>query len=160
MMEVVDTDFKAATCKFSAKRGWNGILSFGNEVEGGSEAEGFFQGGELKAIVEPATAFDIMSEDNGEFFAVRPTGPISRRDLAAGSDGPNGSGAGEEMVGKAPPGSHPYFMRKVGLEMIVCAAEEGQGGDYFILTGENGENGAIATRRNTNLTADGADSAD
>jgi hypothetical protein len=160
MMEVVNTDFEAATDQFSPQSGWNRILSFGNEVEGGSEAEGFFEIGQFKATVEAAGAFDVVGEDDGEFFAIRPSWPILWGDLAAWLYRPDRTGTGEKVVRKAPPGYHPYVVRKVRLQMIICAAEEGQRGDYFIPRGENGENRAIATRRNTNLAAYGADSAD
>ncbi|SPE59343.1 hypothetical protein SBV1_3130016 [Verrucomicrobia bacterium] len=87
--QVVDADFEAVARELGAQFRRNDVLAFRNEVEGGAEAEAFFQLHELAASGEAHGAFDVVRDDEREAFAAGPARPVGRGRLRPGQDRPD-----------------------------------------------------------------------
>ena len=90
MVEVVDTDFEAVLDQCVTElTGGDVFLTFGDQVERGAKSEYLFQLHELLAFGQADGTFNIMGKNDGEFLALRPTGPAIGCFASGRVDGPN-----------------------------------------------------------------------
>ncbi|HEY6260512.1 MAG TPA: hypothetical protein VIW47_02885 [Nitrospiraceae bacterium] len=88
VVQVVDAHFESVALKFFDQVPGNLVIAFGDEIEGGAEAQVHFELHQLPASIQTSLAFHIVRQHKGELFAVGPAGPAFRGSLRAGQDGP------------------------------------------------------------------------
>jgi hypothetical protein len=95
--------------------GWNPVTSFGDKIKGGAESKiqfHFYQG---PAFLEPCLAFDIVRQDDGEFFAFRPAWPIFRWPLRSRHNRPDFPNTLAQAHGQFSPNRRPKGLGNEGL---------------------------------------------
>jgi len=130
LVEVVDADFEAVVQEASAERQGESVGALGDEIERGPEPEGHFEFGELFDAGEAERAFDVVGEDEGEWFAVGPPGPAAGCATGGFEDGPRVAApfpyaSGPEATdGDAETPGEPRFGR-----VVEAVGEQGEMGD-------------------------------
>ena len=71
------------------------------------------------ALLQPSLAFDIVSQDEGEPFSLRPPRPPMRLDLGSGHDWPNIANLGSHPLDQLPARSRPERSRNEWLKAVV-----------------------------------------
>ena len=89
MLEVMHAHLEAFGGQFRAQSGSDPVAALGDEVEGGTEAEGFFNRHQLAAFAETGLAFHVMRQHQREFFFLRPAAPVFGRAFRTRRDGPD-----------------------------------------------------------------------
>ena len=89
MFQVVHAHFETVLGQLRAQVGWHAVGAFGDEVEGGTEAQFHLQLHKGAAFIEAGRSFDIVGKDDGKFLSLRPARPTLRWPLGAWHDRPD-----------------------------------------------------------------------
>ena len=117
--EVVDTDFESLAGEGVAKGGGHDIGAFGDEVERGAEPEPPVHLGDLKAAIETSLAVDVVGQDEGELFAVRPAGPAIGGRTRRLIDVPDAAQPTAQSFGSKASNREPDLPGYRGLENVI-----------------------------------------
>ena len=76
VVEIVNADLEASIEEPLAERRGHHVVAFRNEVEGGTETVSHFHFGQCAHLVHSDLALDVVGQDEGEAFAIRPSRPV------------------------------------------------------------------------------------
>jgi hypothetical protein len=119
VMEVVNAHLEPEVRDQMSEVRRDGVGAFGDEVEGGVEAEALFEFHQGLYASQTFGAFDVMGEDDGKLFAIGPTGPAGRRLLGALFDGPKVTTFFQKSLRRPTPHGDAQDPREDGLELVV-----------------------------------------
>ena len=127
--QIVNADLKAIALKFFAQFTTDTIFTFGDKIEGGAEAKALFQLQQICHLVHAELAFDVMRENEREFFAIRPARPVGGDLSCRLVDRPSGGVGTTLTLRQNPPRHHADAPRDIRLEPVVKSVADHGNGD-------------------------------
>src|SRR5580658_9450297 len=119
MPQIMDTHLKALSRQLIAQLLRDAVFAFRHEIKRRTKAPLRIHLHQLAATFQPSLVLDIMSQDEGKFFPVRPAGPAWRRTLRTWHNRPNRADLCALASGKPTADGAPNIKRHQGFDAEI-----------------------------------------